>query len=104
MFLVISQKTIAVVDITKLKLEVKVLARMKHKHIMVLYDFFEEQDNYIIVTELIEGGDVLSRLRSKNSYTEKDARDLFVTLTRAVQYMHRQDVVHRDLKVLTLLG
>ena len=74
---------------------------MKHKHIMVIYDFFEEEDHYIIVTELIEGGDVLSRLRSKKNYTEKDARDLFVTLARAVQYMHRQDVVHRDLKVFS---
>ena len=36
----------------------------------------------------------------KGSYTEKDAADLIRQVLEAVDYMHEQGVVHRDLKVL----
>jgi len=35
----------------------------------------------------------------KGSYTEKDASDLIRQVLEAVDYMHEQGVVHRDLKV-----
>jgi len=34
------------------------------------------------------------------SYTEKDASDLIRQVPEAVDYMHEQGVVHRDLKVM----
>jgi predicted Ser/Thr protein kinase len=88
-----------VVDVTRLKLEVKILRSMNHNNIMGFYDFFEEPLNYILVTELLIGGDLATRLSSKNNYNEKDARDLMVTLIETVRFIHQQDVVHRDLKV-----
>lgn len=36
---------------------------------------------------------------ARGSYTEKDASQLINTILLAVQYMHTQGVVHRDLKV-----
>lgn len=39
----------------------------------------------------------------KGSYTEKDASDLIRQVLEAVDYMHEQGVVHRDLKVLWLI-
>lgn len=82
-----------------MKLEIKILERLKHPHILALYDFFEEEDCYILVTELIEGGDLLSALRRNFDYSENHARDLFVSICRTVRYIHMQDIVHRDLKV-----
>ena len=87
-------------DITQLKLEVKILERLKHPNILTLYDFFEETDSYILVTELLEGGDLLTVLRKNYDYSENSARDIFVTLCRTVRFIHMQDIIHRDLKVL----
>jgi calcium-dependent protein kinase len=54
-------------DLTKLKLEVKILKTLKHENILVLYDFFQQDDNYIIVTELIRGGPLTKRLADKKA-------------------------------------
>ena len=90
-------------DITKLKLEVAILERLNHPNILTLLDFFEEKDCYILVTELLEGGDLLTALRKNFDYSENHARDVFVNICRAVRFIHMQDIIHRDLKVLVIV-
>ena len=92
------------VEARRLQLEVSILQKLKHVNIMELHDFFEEPSHYVVVTELMEGGDLLSRLRTRKNYSQKVARDLFVILASTVQYIHDQDVVHRDLKVSLVLS
>ena len=48
--------------------------------------------------ELMEGGELLDRIRENHSFTEAKASCLFKQLVSAVSYMHRKRVVHRDLK------
>jgi calcium/calmodulin-dependent protein kinase I len=45
---------------------------------------------------------LFDRIVEKGSYTEKDASDLIRQVLEAVDYMHEQGVVHRDLKVRTV--
>lgn len=42
---------------------------------------------------------MFDRIVEKGSYTEKDASGLIRQVLEAVDYMHEQGVVHRDLKV-----
>lgn len=51
----------------------------------------------------VTGGELFDRIVEKGSYTEKDAADLIRQVLEAVDYMHEQGVVHRDLKVTVLL-
>lgn len=53
--------------------------------------------NYIL--HRVTGGELFDRIVEKGSYTEKDASDLIRQVLEAVDYMHEQGVVHRDLKV-----
>jgi serine/threonine protein kinase len=71
---------------------------LDHPNLVKVVDFFEESDNYYIVMELMQGGDVFDRILDMNNYTEKDARDLFIILLQAVKYMHDKGIAHRDLK------
>lgn len=47
----------------------------------------------------VQGGELFDRIVEKGSYTEQDASDLIKQILEAVDYLHGQGIVHRDLKV-----
>ena len=83
--------------------ELAVLKSLKNPKIMEVNDFFEEDDAFYLVMELMNGGDVFDRILSLSKYTEKDARDLVRFLLETVFYIHSKGVAHRDLKPQNLL-
>jgi serine/threonine protein kinase len=83
--------------------EVAILQSMSNRHIIQILDFFEEKDYFFMVMDYMRGGDVFDRIVEKNQYTEKDARDLSISLLKAVCFLHQQGVAHRDLKPQNLL-
>jgi calcium-dependent protein kinase len=56
-----------------------------------------------MVMELCTGGDVCERLVDRGSYSEKEASGILKQLLCAVNYLHSQNVVHRDLKAENFL-
>ena len=68
-----------------------------------LYEVFEEGQEFYIVTELVQGGELFDRIVSKSHYSEKECRDLVKVLLTTLEYMHGNNVVHRDLKPENLL-
>jgi RIO-like serine/threonine protein kinase len=48
--------------------------------------------------ELLEGGELLSRIKQRKFFTETEASEIMGQLVRAVEFMHSRGVVHRDLK------
>lgn len=59
-----------------------------------------EQSIYHTLSNSVTGGELFDRIVEKGSYTEKDASLLIKQILEAVDYMHSQGVVHRDLKVI----
>jgi serine/threonine protein kinase len=45
--------------------EVSLLRELDHPHIVGLYDFFVDAQNYYVVEEICDGGDVFERLIAK---------------------------------------
>jgi hypothetical protein len=83
--------------------ELAVLKSIRHPNILEVKDFFEEEDAFYLVMELMDGGDVFDRIISMHRYTEKDARDLLRLLLETVHYIHSKDICHRDLKPQNIL-
>jgi len=53
------------------------------------------QDKYYIVTELATGGELFDRICQQGKFTEKDASQTIKQVMGAVDYLHRNNVVHR---------
>ena len=70
---------------------------------MPIIDFFDEEDCYFIVMELMSGGDLFDRIGKKKSYSEADARDLVVKMLKAVAICHQKGIAHCDMKPKNLL-
>eukprot|EP01038_Epipyxis_sp_PR26KG_P012565 gene12565-16851_t len=56
--------------------EASILKSVDHIAIVKMYDFFEDESNYYIVMELIQGGELFHRIVKRSHYSEKDARDV----------------------------
>ena len=83
--------------------EANILESLNHVNIIGYEDFFEDADNFYLVTEIMRGGELFDRIVSLVSYTEEDARDAMALILKAMMYLHSQDIVHRDLKPENLL-
>jgi serine/threonine protein kinase len=86
-----------------LKAEIAILSDMNHDHIMCLHNVYVTINEYHLVTEFLEGGELFDRIVAKDSYTESEARDVCKVLFGALNYMAEKRVAHRDLKPENLL-
>ena len=77
--------------------EAEVNAHLKHEHILSLIEFGEDQGRLFLVTPYIDGGTLAQRLQ-RGPMSLEEVHQLFVALVRAVSYIHKRGVVHRDLK------
>ena len=85
--------------------EVSILRKMGHDGIIKVHDCFNDDKAFILVLELVDGGDFFDYIagRCPNPFTEDEGRGLFVQLVEALLYMHSKSVVHRDLKPENIL-
>jgi len=82
-----------------LETEVRLMKRLKHPHIVELYETFEDNDAIFLCMEFVSGGE----LASLRSLEEHDAATYMKQILRGVKYLHSQGVVHRDLKPQNVL-
>lgn len=83
--------------------EINILNELQNKHIIRLYDVFDEKAYWYLITELMTGGELFDRIVSKAFYNEKEARDVCKILFEAIGFCHSKSVCHRDLKPENLL-
>lgn len=83
--------------------EISILKDINHSHIITLYDVFDENLYYYLVTEIMLGGELFDRIVTKTFYNEKEARDVCRILFEAMDFIHTKGVAHRDLKPENLL-
>ncbi len=89
--------------------EAQNIARLKHAHIVHVYDFdFEpEDDSYYMVMELVEGYTLKDRLSDLEKIGEalslKEALRIIRESAMALSYAHRAGMIHRDVKPANLM-
>lgn len=80
--------------------EIDILRNLDHPNIIQLFEVFKAERRVWIITELATGGDLSSRM---DTMSEHDVATVVEQITRALYYMHQQNVCHRDLKLENIM-
>jgi serine/threonine protein kinase len=88
----------------RVRAEAETHIALDHPSIVKLLTFFEDSSCVYLVLELCEGGELYHHLRrSGGGLPEGEARDMLLMLLEGMNYLHAQNIVHRDLKLSNLL-
>ncbi|KPM08452.1 serine/threonine-protein kinase SIK3-like protein [Sarcoptes scabiei] len=101
---VISLKSLDNDQVKKLLREIDIMKRIgSHKNIVRLYQVMHSDRHVMLVTEYCQGGELFEQLVNKGRLSENNSRFYFNQIIDAVQYLHMNGIVHRDLKAENLL-
>lgn len=82
--------------------EVGIMRQLNHKNIIALKELLDLDTHFVIVMELMRGGDLFDYLK-KNKITEENARSIVIQLASAIEYIHKRNIAHRDIKIENLM-
>jgi tetratricopeptide (TPR) repeat protein len=85
--------------------EARIAAKLLHPGIVVIHDAAIDETTGVpfIAMELVSGGSLADRMELEGRLPWRDASSLVVLMARALDYAHREGVVHRDVKPANVL-
>lgn len=76
---------------------------LTHPNIVGMYDVGEDDGNYFIVMEYIEGKTLKSLIKRRGALTLSEVIDIMLQLTSAISCAHDSYIIHRDIKPQNVL-
>lgn len=89
--------------VARFLLEAKSAARLRHPHIVPVFDSGQDGDRYYIAAAFIEGNSLDDALMAKRPIDFVRIATLIRALAEALAYAHSQGIVHRDIKPANIM-
>ncbi len=83
--------------------EIKLVARLQHPHILTVLDSGDAGGQLWFSMPFVEGESLRDRIRREKQLAVDDALRIAGEVARALDYAHRQGIVHRDVKPENIL-
>ena len=83
--------------------EIEILKNLEHPNIMKIYESYVYDNNYYIISELCDQGDLLSKLEKLKKMDQIVVKFLMGQIFNAVAYLHSKNILHGDIKLENVL-
>ena len=99
------EKTFLKNEIAKKRLmqEVMIMKKMNHVNVIKLLEVFESKRFIFIVMEYSRGKNLHKMIKEKGIYSEEQTKIIIKQLLEGLNYIHSQNILHRDIKMDNLL-
>jgi len=81
-----------------LRSEIEIHAHLRHPNIIRIYGYFSDEDRIYLVLEYAMNGDIFAEVELSR-LEERLAARYIAQIARALDYMHSNYVIHRDIKL-----
>ena len=82
----------------RLQREARTTARLSHPNLVAAIDMGSINGLWWYAMEFVDGPSLAARLRKERQLSEREALRLFIPLCEALEHLHQNGVVHRDIK------
>ena len=83
--------------------EAKAASSLNHPNIVEMYDVGEDDGNYFIVMEYVEGRTLKSLIKKRGALGLRETVDIMLQLTSGIAHAHDSYLIHRDIKPQNVL-
>lgn len=83
----------------KMTSEIAIHKSLNHANVVGFHGFFEDDDFVFVVLEICRRRSLLELHKRRKAVTEPEARYYMTQLLKGVHYLHKNRVIHRDLKL-----
>src|SRR5436190_23778097 len=84
--------------IARFRREAQAAGRLNHPNIVSIYDFGEDNGIWYIAMEFVQGRELKECFETNERFRIPDVVRIMTQILGALDYSHRQGVIHRDIK------
>ena len=83
--------------------EINIMKNLDHPHVIKLYEFYKDKENYYLVNEFCTEGDLSEKMQKLKFLPEPIVKILMAQIFSAVFYLNNRGIIHGDLKLENIL-
>ena len=89
--------------LARFRQEAQAIAALRHRNILTIYGYGEEEGYAYIIMEYVPGGSLKDRVDAGKPVSWDQALTIIIPVSQALAFAHEHNIIHRDIKPANIL-